>query len=741
MLLGESASPVTIFPQLQPSQSPVAPLARRGFGDRRLVQGHGEPGLGSHLPAQPRLHSASAPRSAIKAPAAASVALCLAVASAAGAALRIARRSRRAATRRRGGGRWAAATRLRAAGAGRRSAAEETSDEEPRVQYRQPTPRERQFGYYEEEERKPARRGRQVSVPVSQLHVAAAQRQLPLLLEAVGGDRDGADIVESWVELLEACRLQAPKMLRYWNSGVGPLLRLAAVVPRDEWLRSPSEPWNTTEENRAPLSAEEQILADSEGPEGPSEGAEVLPELRRLLNHVLCEHEAPGTLAAGFTWCDGAGGVLRENSERTLVMCSGVGLEACTRFIRLYAAVGSGKTKPMVAAKELLTPVLTKKMVSNLMTGPGSADFPELTRVMLPDGARFVQDAVVTLAGPLANLRVAQVLALGGSEDLGRALAGGSPLGKRLGTPEEEEFASSVMGWACQFADADEFRGKPSAVNKSVEWLLAQRSSDSDFGLYVGGNPRAPKKVLESAEWATSSLELQRLQTSGERFLSNPANVKGFIKRGVSAAFGTASSKRNWMQVLGLEGAGGRGDREGRGAGEQFVPNSWQGDQYEPCEAEAEFLEDPSVMRKATVRIDEIMSFEFMQHVGQKMVNCLRMEKRGGSSLAKYVSRVRARDSSFWVMTITAEQDEEKGGDEEVQYLLMLEVYNGMKVIHQGEGPHPRRWPRLDAWRWLQEWAAQEGLSPDGPEGLTVGPYGEYTGRKGPWAIERCFLW
>lgn len=47
------------------------------------------------------------------------------------------------------------------------------------------------------------------------------------------------------------------------------------------------------------------------------------------------------------------------------------------------------------------------------------------------------------------------------------------------------------------------------------------------------------------------------------------------------------------------------------------------------------------------------------------------------------------------------------------------EVYNGLNVIHQAEGPHPRRWPRVDAWRWLQEWAQQEGLRPDGPEGVT----------------------
>lgn len=76
-----------------------------------------------------------------------------------------------------------------------------------------------------------------------------------------------------------------------------------------------------------------------------------------------------------------------------------------------------------------------------------------------------------------------------------------------------------------------------------------------------------------------------------------------------------------------------------------------------------------------------------------------------------------------------------------LQHLLLVEVYNDLRVIHQAEGPHPRRWPRRDAWGWLQEWAEQEGLVPDGPEGVTVGPYEEYTRHHDCWDIRRCFLW
>jgi len=151
-------------------------------------------------------------------------------------------------------------------------------------------------------------------------------------------------------------------------------------------------------------------------------------------------------------------------------------------------------------------------------------------------------------------------------------------------------------------------------------------------------------------------------------------------------------------------------------------------------------LQDEKFLRKATVRIDEILSFEYLQHVGQTMKNCLRAERRGGMSLMKYLSRVKARESSFWVMTITAEPTEEEE-EAPLQHMLLMEVYNGLNVIHQAEGPHPRRWPRADAWTWLQEWAAQEGLRPDGPEGVTVGPYGAYEGSMDKWDIRRCFMW
>ncbi|CAK0885205.1 unnamed protein product [Prorocentrum cordatum] len=102
--------------------------------------------------------------------------------------------------------------------------------------------------------------------------------------------------------------------------------------------------------------------------------------------------------------------------------------------------------------------------------------------------------------------------------------------------------------------------------------------------------------------------------------------------------------------------------------------------------------------------------------------------RRGGQSLMKYLSRAKTRESSFWVMTITAEDDEneteEAAGEAPVQHLLLVELYNQMGIIHQAEGPHPRRWPRPDAWRWLQEWAAQEASRNPGEMWL-ISPLGE----------------
>jgi len=590
------------------------------------------------------------------------------------------------------------------------------------------TPRQRQFGMVqawgpdEEEEEEPE------PLPICALHARAAERELPSLLEELPG-RKFQEVVQDWGILLRQCKEQAPEMLKHWNTGVGPLLRIAAVAPRDQWVRSPSEPWaaGVSAGPRHPQSKAD-LLDDGIVAEGPNEGAEMLPFLEALVQHLLCKYEMPKALASSLIWNDGAGGCLQERKGREVMLCSPVGLQLCARFAKVFAAIGSGE-KPISVAKEYILPSLTKKMVSGMVSA--SEDFPGLSPVEVPNDIRHVQPYVVTLAGPLAVLRRSQVAALGGSERIAEELVAGTRLGKDLGTEAEEEWASAVMSWVVQFADAPEFE-KEGAVAKAVEWLLSQHALDSDFSLYVAGNARTPKKVVAAAERAAASLELRRMQTSGQRFTSNPVGIKGFVKTGVTTAFGSPFgylSQPRWVEALGIE------------VETAQAPNSWHGDEYEPCDIEAEFMANPANQRRATVRIEEIMTFEYLQHVGDRMKNCLRVERSGGRSLVKYMRRVMARESSFWVMTITAEASEEdENSKEEVQEMLLIEVYNDLKVIHQAEGPHPRRWPRPDAWQWLKEWADQQGLRPDGPEGVTVGPYG---GRPfgDPWDIRQCFLW
>eukprot|EP00913_Durusdinium_trenchii_P001992 g1842.t2 len=137
------------------------------------------------------------------------------------------------------------------------------TEEEEDVYYRSATPRERQFGMYESPRRRRSSSQGAVEVPLSQLHVVAAQRQLPMLLEALP-ETDASEAIFAWSELLVACQAQAPELLKTWSCGIGPLLRLAVAVPKEQWLRSPKEPW-----------CEPSNYADeAEGPEGPTLGFE-----------------------------------------------------------------------------------------------------------------------------------------------------------------------------------------------------------------------------------------------------------------------------------------------------------------------------------------------------------------------------------------------------------------------------------------------------------------------------------
>ena len=89
---------------------------------------------------------------------------------------------------------------------------------------------------------------------------------------------------------------------------------------------------------------------------------------------------------------------------------------------------------------------------------------------------------------------------------------------------------------------------------------------------------------------------------------------------------------------------------------------------------------------------------------GEKLSNCLRGAR---GSQAKYLSRARARVSSFWSLT-----KQEPG--EEVKHLCLIEVWHmgrGRNEIRQAEGPHPRTIPDAEAWYWMDRCALRP---PDG---------------------------
>ena len=235
--------------------------------------------------------------------------------------------------------------------------------------------------------------------------------QRPSLLEA-HPVADASEAVAAWSQLLGICQRRAPELLATWSCGVGPLLRFAVLVPCEQWLRDP-EDWNAGEVNEV----------DMDGPEGPMSGLEALPKLESLLRHLMAKYDdAPMTLAGAFTWSDGAGGTLRERPGREVVLCSGAGIQLCTRFARLFAEVCRGERKPVAAAHDLLLPNLSKKMVNRLLQSSGS-QLPPPPPVEVPESVRHVQPLSVTLASPLLALRRAQMETLGGPSSFAEALA------------------------------------------------------------------------------------------------------------------------------------------------------------------------------------------------------------------------------------------------------------------------------------------------------------------------------
>ena len=98
----------------------------------------------------------------------------------------------------------------------------------------------------------------------------------------------------------------------------------------------------------------------------------------------------------------------------------------------------------------------------------------------------------------------------------------------------------------------------------------------------------------------------------------------------------------------------------------------------------------------ATVRVAEILSLRRLFYEGEQLDNCLEDSRR---SQVKYLSRARARVSSFWSLT-----KQLPGG--KVEHLCLIEVWHVAdgNIVRQAEGPRPRTIPGGEAWYWMEQW-------------------------------------
>lgn len=104
--------------------------------------------------------------------------------------------------------------------------------------------------------------------------------------------------------------------------------------------------------------------------------------------------------------------------------------------------------------------------------------------------------------------------------------------------------------------------------------------------------------------------------------------------------------------------------------------------------------------RPATIEVEEVLSAEQLLTVGDAMRNCLRT----GRGLGKYCARARSRSSSFWVVSA---QREEEGAERD--YMLIFEVWNQSRIVHQAEGPGSS-FPSEVPLGYMQMWAEEQNV-------------------------------
>jgi len=380
------------------------------------------------------------------------------------------------------------------------------------------------------------------------------------------------------------------------------LVRLAEFVDESEWIR-PIDDWEPEDVD--------EVLLKAMMDKSPYEARELIrshtvDQFDHLLKHLLVQYDdvpkallnslAPVYgLAPAQHWARAESPFL---NARTWLMCR--------RFARVLVDVGRGDSAAK-ALKSHVSPSLNKAMTHEFMT----IDH--------------------TVQSPTHALRIAQVTALGGSENMSIA-ACNSSLGRTLGSISEEEFAQSMLQWMCtREADLDN-------VNNAMvmNHLLVNFEAHAAKGEMFSMKGRTPSSVLRTAS------DVQEI----------------FSRSGLSNM-------------------------------------SW---------------EDPDAESKAHkyVEVREILSATMLLQVGQAMENCLSKPQ----GIHKYSHRARSKSSSFWIVcyrdaeSVLRNQDKIQNEEdtESLECIMVFEVWNESKIVHQAEGPGSSV-PSRAAQRHMRTWA------------------------------------
>ena len=91
----------------------------------------------------------------------------------------------------------------------------------------------------------------------------------------------------------------------------------------------------------------------------------------------------------------------------------------------------------------------------------------------------------------------------------------------------------------------------------------------------------------------------------------------------------------------------------------------------------------------------ELLSASQFIQVGEAMENCLRTQR----GVYKYSDRARSKSSSFWIVCYR-----DVARKDDLECVLVFEVWNESKIVHQAEGPGSR-FPSSASLRHMQTWA------------------------------------